>query len=199
MLDKMGPLSASNRMPSWRQYLLACSHSPWLLKPMLWYPAPNVKDGLSELQSPLLPIPVSEGWNEVEAAVDTVVLDVFPIQSTFIPEVLFKLLIYVVGNRFPTGEGTGQGMEAVLKFHKMGCSDVNSGPVAGGGSWAPAKPCGLTEGLPPTHSWRPLISHFPVKSYSGSSGRRESLSPTSPEALPTTQWLFYFFLINHQW
>lgn len=49
----------------------------------------------------LLPMP--KWWDEVEAAVDSVVLNVLPVQSTLIPEVLLKLLIYVVCDWLPAG------------------------------------------------------------------------------------------------
>ena len=48
-------------------------------------------------------LPVPERRNEVEAAVDSVVLDVLSVQPALIPEVLLKLLIYVVCDRLPAG------------------------------------------------------------------------------------------------
>lgn len=48
-------------------------------------------------------LPVPEWRDEVEAAVDSVVLDVLSVQPALIPEVLLKLLIYVVCDRLPAG------------------------------------------------------------------------------------------------
>lgn len=46
-------------------------------------------------------LPLSKWGYEVKATVDSVVLDVLPVQPTFIPEVLFKLLVDVVCYRCP--------------------------------------------------------------------------------------------------
>lgn len=46
-------------------------------------------------------LPMSKWRYEVEAAVDSVVLDVLPVQSTLVPEVLLKLLVNVVGDGLP--------------------------------------------------------------------------------------------------
>lgn len=48
-------------------------------------------------------VPMTEGWDEIEAAVHTVVLDVLAVQATLIPEVLLKLLVDVVGHGLPAG------------------------------------------------------------------------------------------------
>lgn len=49
----------------------------------------------------LLPMPK---WrDEVEAAVDSVILDVLSVQPALIPEILLELLIYVVCDRLPAG------------------------------------------------------------------------------------------------
>lgn len=48
-----------------------------------------------------LPLPVAKGRNEVDAAVHSVVLDVFPVEATFVTEILLKLLVDVVGHRLP--------------------------------------------------------------------------------------------------
>lgn len=53
-------------------------------------------------------VPVSKGRDEVEAAVHPVVLDVLPVQATLVPEILLKLLVYVVGHRLPAGGEMGQ-------------------------------------------------------------------------------------------
>ena len=62
---------------------------------------------------PVCILPVSERWNEIQAAVHSVVLDVFPVESALIPEVLFKLQIDVVRDRPPATK------------HKHGVFDVN--------------------------------------------------------------------------
>lgn len=41
-------------------------------------------------------VPMSEGRDEVEAAVDSVILDVLSVQADFIPAVLLKLMVNVV-------------------------------------------------------------------------------------------------------
>ena len=51
-------------------------------------------------------LPMAERWDEVQAAVDPIILDVLSVQSTLIPEILLKLLIYVVCDRLPTGTHT---------------------------------------------------------------------------------------------
>lgn len=51
-------------------------------------------------------LPMAEGRDEVDAAVDAVVLDVFPVQATLITEILLELLVDVVSHRLPAG-GTG--------------------------------------------------------------------------------------------
>lgn len=48
--------------------------------------------------------PVPEGRDEVEAAVYSVVLDVLPVQAALITEILFKLLVDVVGDGLPAGK-----------------------------------------------------------------------------------------------
>ena len=53
-----------------------------------------------------LPIPMAKGRDEVDAAVDAVVLDVFPVEATFVTEILLELLVNVVGHRLPAA-GTG--------------------------------------------------------------------------------------------
>ena len=54
-----------------------------------------------------LPVPVAEGRDEVDAAVDAVILDVLPVEATFITEILLKLLVDVVGHWLPAA-GTGR-------------------------------------------------------------------------------------------
>lgn len=49
-------------------------------------------------------VPVAEGRDEVEAAVDSVVLDVPSVQAALVSEVLLKLLVDVVFYLFPAGE-----------------------------------------------------------------------------------------------
>lgn len=44
---------------------------------------------------------MSERRDEVEAAVDSVVLDVLPVEAALVPEVLLKLLLDVVCDRPP--------------------------------------------------------------------------------------------------
>lgn len=79
-------------------------------KPLFWQHISKQGGGLTRLTSqPPPPVPVSKGRDEVEAAVHTVVLDVLPVQATLVPEILFELLIYVVGDGLPAGEETGQG------------------------------------------------------------------------------------------
>lgn len=57
--------------------------------------------GVSVCVCVLLPMPK---WrDEVEAAVDSVILDVLSVQPALIPEILLELLIYVVCDRFPAG------------------------------------------------------------------------------------------------
>lgn len=46
-------------------------------------------------------LPLSKWGYKVKAAVDPVILDVLPVHPTFIPEVLFKLLVDVVCYRSP--------------------------------------------------------------------------------------------------
>ena len=46
-------------------------------------------------------LPMSKWRYEVEAAMDSVVLDVLSVQPALVPEVLLKLLIYVVCDRLP--------------------------------------------------------------------------------------------------
>ena len=46
-------------------------------------------------------LPMTKRWNKVEAAVHSVVLDIFPVEATLISEVLFKLLVYVVCDWLP--------------------------------------------------------------------------------------------------
>lgn len=45
--------------------------------------------------------PMSEGGDEVEAAVHPVVLDVLAVEAAFITEILFKLLVYIVSDGLP--------------------------------------------------------------------------------------------------
>lgn len=49
---------------------------------------------------------MAKRWNEVQAAVDPIILDVLSVQPALIPEILLKLLIYVVCDRLPTGTHT---------------------------------------------------------------------------------------------
>lgn len=44
---------------------------------------------------------MSEGGDEVEAAVHPVVLDVLAVEAAFIAEILFKLLVYIVSDGLP--------------------------------------------------------------------------------------------------
>ncbi len=53
---------------------------------------------LSERQDGL---PMSKRRDEVQAAVDTVILDVLPVQAAFIPKILFKLLLNIVSDGLP--------------------------------------------------------------------------------------------------
>lgn len=46
---------------------------------------------------------MSKWWNKIQAAVDSVVLDVLSVQTALVPEVLIELLIDVICDRFPTG------------------------------------------------------------------------------------------------
>lgn len=46
-------------------------------------------------------LPVSKRRNEVQTAVDAVILDILPVQSTFIPEILLKLLLDVIRDGLP--------------------------------------------------------------------------------------------------
>lgn len=54
-------------------------------------------------------IPVTEGWDEIEAAVYAVVLDVLAVEATLVPEVLLELLVDVVGHRLPAKSGNTRG------------------------------------------------------------------------------------------
>lgn len=49
--------------------------------------------------------PVSEGGDEVQAAVHPVVLDILAVEATFITEILLKLLVHVVSDGLPTRSG----------------------------------------------------------------------------------------------
>lgn len=53
-----------------------------------------------------LPVPVTKGGDEVDAAVDAVVLDVLAVEAAFITEILLELLVDVVSNWLPAA-GTG--------------------------------------------------------------------------------------------
>lgn len=46
-------------------------------------------------------LPMSKRRDEVQAAVDTVILDVLPVQAAFIPKILFKLQVNIVSNGLP--------------------------------------------------------------------------------------------------
>lgn len=48
---------------------------------------------------------MSEGGDEVQAAVHPVVLDILAVEATFITEILLKLLVHVVSDGLPTGSG----------------------------------------------------------------------------------------------
>ena len=50
-------------------------------------------------------LPVTKGWDEVEAAVDPVVLDVLPVEPTLVSEVLLKLVVDVALDGPPAGRG----------------------------------------------------------------------------------------------
>lgn len=45
---------------------------------------------------------MSKWWNKIQAAVDSIVLDVLSVQAALVPEVLIELLIDVICDRFPT-------------------------------------------------------------------------------------------------
>lgn len=49
--------------------------------------------------------PVSEGGDEVQAAVHPVVLDILAVEATFIAEILLKLLVHIVSDGLPTRSG----------------------------------------------------------------------------------------------
>lgn len=49
---------------------------------------------------------MTEGWDEIEAAVYAVVLDVLAVEATLVPEVLLELLVDVVSHRLPAREQT---------------------------------------------------------------------------------------------
>ena len=51
-------------------------------------------------------IPVAKWRDEIEAAVDSVVLYVPSIQPAFVSEVLFELLVNIVFDRFPAVANT---------------------------------------------------------------------------------------------
>ena len=62
-------------------------------------------------------LPVSKRRDEVEAAVDSVVLDVLSVQPALVPEVLLKLLIYVVCDRLPARTHTHtRGFRLKIKY-----------------------------------------------------------------------------------
>lgn len=58
---------------------------------------------------------MSKGRDEVEAAVDPVVLDVLPVEAALVPEVLLKLLLDVVCHRPPAANHTEHFQRSVLK------------------------------------------------------------------------------------
>lgn len=49
---------------------------------------------------------MTEGWDEIEAAVYAVVLDVLAVEATLVPEVLLELLVDVVSHWLPAREQT---------------------------------------------------------------------------------------------
>lgn len=64
-------------------------------------------------RTPLSELPVSERRDEVEAAVDSVVLDVLPVEAALVPEVLLKLLLDVVCDRPPAANHSTRFQSAV--------------------------------------------------------------------------------------
>lgn len=44
---------------------------------------------------------MSKWWNKIQAAVNSIVLDVLSVQAALVPEVLIELLIDVICDRFP--------------------------------------------------------------------------------------------------
>lgn len=58
---------------------------------------------------------MAEGRDEIEAAVDSVVLDVPSVQAALVSEVLLKLLVNVVYYLFPAGEN----MQCQYKFSEL--------------------------------------------------------------------------------
>lgn len=56
---------------------------------------------------------MTEGWDEIEAAVYAVVLDVLAIEATLIPEVLLELLVNVVSHWLPAKAETHRGVQSL--------------------------------------------------------------------------------------
>lgn len=57
-------------------------------------------------------LPVTEGWDEIQAAVHTVVLDVLAVEAALVPEVLLELLVNVVCHRLPAATETQRSVQS---------------------------------------------------------------------------------------
>lgn len=64
-------------------------------------------------------LPMSKRRNEIQTTVDSVVLDVLPVQSTLVPEILLELLIYVVCDGLPADKHTSAALHMSIVFIKV--------------------------------------------------------------------------------
>lgn len=64
-------------------------------------------------------LPVSKRRDEIQAAVDSVVLNVLSVQSTLVPEILLELLIYVVCDGLPADKHTQATLHKSVVFIKV--------------------------------------------------------------------------------